>query len=360
MLRGRRAEQERVDALLAAARDGISGALVVRGEPGIGKTALLEYAAQRADGMRVVRGAGIESEAELPFAGLHLLLRPAADALEALPGPQRQALAGVFGIGEAGSGDRFLIGAAVLSLLAHLAEAQPLLCLVDDAQWLDRPSAEALLFAARRVDREGVVVLFAVREHSGEFAPAGVPELRLAGLDPDSAGALLDDLGAALPADQRERLITETNGNPLALRELPPLIATQGAHLGVIPLTSRVLDAFHHQVRALPPRTRQLLLVAAADDTGDVPSLLLAAGTLGLDAADLQPAETSGLVAVTAGGLAFRHPLIRAAVYHGAPLVQRVAVHAALAEAHADDIDRRAWHMALAATGADERVAADL
>jgi DNA-binding CsgD family transcriptional regulator len=360
MLRGRRAEQERVEGLLHAAREGISGALVVRGEPGIGKTALLEHAAQRADGMRVLRGAGIESEAELPFAGLHLLLRPAADALEALPGPQRQALAGAFGLGDASSGDRFLVGAAVLSLLAHLAEAQPLLCLVDDAQWLDRPSAEALLFAARRLDREGVVVLFAVREHSGEFAPAGVPELTLAGLDADSAGALLDDLGAGLPPDQRERLIVETRGNPLALRELPPLIATQGAHHGVIPLTSRVLDAFHHQVRALPPGSRQLLLVAAADDTGDVPTLLLAAGALGLGAADLQPAETSGLVSVTTGGLAFRHPLIRAAVYHGAPLVQRVAVHAALAEAHADDIDRRAWHLALAATGADERVAADL
>jgi DNA-binding CsgD family transcriptional regulator len=360
MLRGRRAEQERVDALLAAARDGVSGALVVRGEPGIGKTALLEYAAQRAGGMRVLRGAGIESEAELPFAGLHLLLRPAADALEVLPGPQRQAIASAFGLGAAGGGDRFLVGAAVLSLLAHLAEGQPLLCLVDDAQWLDRPSAEALLFAARRLDREGVVVLFAVREHSGEFAPAGVPELPLAGLDAASAGALLDDLGVALPADQRERLVTETHGNPLALRELPPLIATQGAHVGVIPLTSRVLDAFHHQVRALPPGSRQMLLVAAADDTGDVPTLLLAAAALGLSAADLQPAETSGLVSVTAGGLAFRHPLIRAAVYHGAPLVQRVAVHAALADAHADDVDRRAWHLALAATGADERVAADL
>jgi DNA-binding CsgD family transcriptional regulator len=360
MLRGRRAEQERIDALLAAARGGVSGALVVRGEPGIGKTALLEHAAERAEGMRVLRGAGIESEAELPFAGLHLLLRPAADALEALPGPQRQAIASAFGIGDAGGGDRFLVGAAVLSLLAHLAETQPLLCLVDDAQWLDRPSAEALLFAARRLDREGVVVLFAVREHSGGFAPAGVPELPLAGLDPDSAGALLDDRGATLPTDQRERLITETRGNPLALRELPPLISTQGAHLGVIPLTSRVLDAFHHQVRALPPGSRQMMLVAAADDTGDVPTLLRAAGGLGLGVADLQPAETSGLVSVTAGGLAFRHPLIRAAVYHGAPLVQRVAVHAALAEAHADDVDRRAWHLALAATGADERVAADL
>jgi DNA-binding CsgD family transcriptional regulator len=360
MLRGRRAEQERIDALLAAAREGISGALVVRGEPGIGKTALLEHAAQRAEGFRVLRGAGIESEAELPFAALHLILRPAADALEALPGPQRQALAGAFGLGEAGGGDRFLIGAAVLSLLAHLAEAQPLLCLVDDAQWLDRPSAEALLFAARRLDREGVAVLFAVREHAGGFVPAGVPELRLAGLDPESAGALLDDLGAALPADQRERLITETHGNPLALRELPPLIATQGAHLGVIPLTSRVLDAFHHQVRALPPGSRRILLVAAADDTGAVPVLLRAAETLGLGVADLQPAEASGLVSLATGVLAFRHPLIRAAVYHGAPLVQRVAVHAALADAHTDDVDRRAWHLALAATGSDERAATDL
>ncbi|GAA5132243.1 ATP-binding protein [Pseudonocardia adelaidensis] len=360
MLRGRRAEQERIDALLAAGRDGISGALVVRGEPGIGKTALLEYAGQRADGMRVLRGAGIESEAELPFAGLHLLLRPAADALEALPGPQRRALASAFGLGDGDGGDRFLVGAAVLSVLAQLAETRPLLCLVDDAQWLDRPSAEALLFAARRLDREGVVVLFAVREHAGGLAAAGVPELPLAGLDPDSAGAMLDDLGAALPADQRERLIAETHGNPLALRELPPLIATQGAHLGVIPLTSRVLDAFHHQVRALPQASGRMLLVAAADDTGSVPVLLRAAGALGLGAADLQPAEASGLVSVTAGGLAFRHPLIRAAVYHGAPLGQRVAVHAVLAEAHADDADRRAWHLALAATGADERVAADL
>jgi len=162
MLRGRRAEQERIEALLAAAREGISGALVIRGEPGIGKTALLEHAAQRAEGMRVLRGAGVESEAELPFAGLHLLLRPAADALEALPGPQRRALVGVFGLGEPGTGDRFLVGAAVLSLLGYLAEAQPVLCLVDDAQWMDRPSVEALLFAARRLDREGVVVLFGV------------------------------------------------------------------------------------------------------------------------------------------------------------------------------------------------------
>jgi DNA-binding CsgD family transcriptional regulator len=360
MLRGRRAEQERIDALLDAAREGTSGALVIRGEPGIGKTALLEQAAQRATGMRVLRGAGIESEAELPFAGLHLLLRPALDALDALPGPQRQALAGAFGLGAGGGGDRFLVGAAVLSLLAQVAEEQPLLCLVDDAQWLDRASAQALLFAARRLDREGVAVLFAVREHTGGFDAAGVPALTLAGLDPESAAALLDDLDAPLPPALRERLIAETRGNPLALRELPAVVASHGAHLGVIPLTSRVLDAFHHQVRALPPAGRRMLLLAAADDTGAVPALLRAAASLGLGAADLQPAEASGLVSLTTGALAFRHPLVRAAVYHGAPLGQRVAAHAALADAYAGDVDRRAWHLALAATGADERVAADL
>ncbi|HYH32578.1 MAG TPA: AAA family ATPase [Pseudonocardia sp.] len=359
MLRGRRAEQERIGALLDAARDGISGALVVRGEPGIGKTALLGHAAERAHGMRVLRGAGIESEAELPFAGLHLLLHAAVDRLDALPGPQRQALAGAFGLGT-GGGDRFLIGAGVLSLLAQLAEEAPLLCLVDDAQWLDRPSAEALLFAARRLDREGVAIVFAVREHAGAFAPDGVPEVPLTGLDRESAAQLLDDLRTTLPAGARERLIRETHGNPLALRELPALIATQGAHLGVIPLTSRVLDAFHHQVRALPAESRSVLLLAAADDTGSVPVLLRAAAALGRGVADLQPAEASGLVSLATGTLAFRHPLIRAAVYHGAPLSQRVAAHAALADAYGDDADRRAWHLALAATGADERVAVDL
>jgi DNA-binding CsgD family transcriptional regulator len=359
MLRGRRAEQERIDALLDAARDGISGALVVRGEPGIGKTALLDHAAQRAGGMRVLRGAGIESEAELPFAGLHLLLHSAMDGLAALPGPQQRALSGAFGLG-AGGGDRFLIGAGVLSLLAHLAEQAPLLCLVDDAQWLDRASAEALLFAARRLDREGVVILFAVREYAGTFAPAGIPELALAGLDRESAAELLDDLGAAVAPGLRDRLISETHGNPLALRELPPLIATQGAHLGVIPLTSRVLDAFHHQVRALPPDSHTVLLLAAADDTGSVPVLLRAATTLGHGVADLQPAEASGLVSLATGTLVFRHPLIRAAAYHGSPLSRRVAAHAALADAYAEDPDRRAWHLALAATGADEGVAGDL
>jgi hypothetical protein len=197
MLRGRGAEQARIDAMLAAAREGVSGALVIHGEPGIGKTALLEYAAEQARGMRVLRGAGIESEAELPFAGVHLLLRSELGRLDALPGPQRRALSGAFGLDAGVSGDRFMIGAGVLSLLADVADQAPLLCLVDDAQWLDRASAEALLFAARRIDREGIVILFAVRDYVEALSSAGIPELRLPGLDAESAVAVLDDSGAS-------------------------------------------------------------------------------------------------------------------------------------------------------------------
>jgi DNA-binding CsgD family transcriptional regulator len=354
MLWGRADEQARLDALLAAARSGASGALVLRGEPGIGKSALLDYAAERAEGMRVLRGAGIESEAELPFAGLHLLLRPVVGRLDALPAPQHRALAGAFGLGSETGGDRFMIGAAVLSLLSDAAEREPLLCLVDDAQWLDGASAEALLFAARRLDREGVVIVFAVRDYAGALDAAGIPELTLRGLDAERAAAML--AGSGLSAELRDRLIAETRGNPLALRELPAV--AEGAQLGPLPLTSRVLDAFHHQVRSLPDATRTLLLIAAADDTGELPTLLRAAGALGLGIADLQPAEASGLISFDGGTLAFRHPLIRAAVYHSAPLTQRIAAHEVLAEAH--DGDRRAWHRAAAATGPDERVAAEL
>ncbi|AHI01017.1 helix-turn-helix transcriptional regulator [Kutzneria albida] len=358
MLRGRHEEQRAVRALLDGARAGTSAALVLRGEPGIGKSALLEYAAEQARDMRVLRGTGVESEAELPFAGLHLLLRPVLDRVAALPAPQRRALSGAFGLGT-GGGDRFMIGAGVLSLLAELAVREPLLCLVDDTQWLDRASAEALLFAARRLDREGVAILFAVREHAGALVSAGIPELCLTGLDERSAAELLADTGAVLPAGLREQLVAETGGNPLALRELPALVSAQGTHLGPLPLTSRVLDAFHHQVRGLPAATRTLLLIAAAEDTGDLPTLLRAAGELGVGAADLHPAEELGLMRLEGGTLVFRHPLIRAAVYQGEQLSQRIAVHGALAATHRD-VDRRAWHLAAAATGPDESVAQDL
>ncbi|AXB44645.1 ATP-binding protein [Amycolatopsis albispora] len=354
MLRGRRAEQEAIAALLAGARDGISGALVLRGEPGIGKTSLLDHAAATAGDLRVLRGVGIESEAELPFAGLHLLLRPVLDRLDALPELQRRALEGAFGLGNSGDGDRFLIGAGVLTLLA---EQGPLLCLVDDAQWLDQASAGALLFAARRLDREGVVLLFAARDYADAFAATGLPELHLDGLDQESSSALLDDTGADLPAGLRERLVAETRGNPLALRELPAVVSVTDA--GPMPLTNRVLDAFWHQVRSLPAPTRTLLLLAAADQTGELKTLLRAAGELGAGLADLEPAEERGLVTLTAGTLTFRHPLIRAAVYHGAAASSRMSVHSALAAEHHDP-DLRAWHLAAAATGPDDQVAAEL
>jgi len=358
MLRGRDAERTTIEALLDGARDGISGALILRGEPGIGKSALLGYAADYAAGMRVLRGIGVESEGELPFAGLHLLLRPALDRLGALPEPQREALSAAFGLATGRGGDQFMIGAGVLTLLADLAEDAPLLCLIDDAQWLDRASAEALLFAARRLDRDGVVMIFAVRDYADALASTGIAEIRLPGLDADSAALLLDDQGASLSPVMRDRIVTETRGNPLALRELPAVAGLPGAQLGPMPLTSRVLDAFHHQVRALPPPCQWLLLVAAADDTGALGLLMRAAGITGVE--DLQPAETRGLISLSPDQLVFRHPLIRAAVYHGAPLGQRIAAHLALAAAEGADIDRRAWHLAAATTGPDEQVAADL
>ncbi|GHF32996.1 DNA-binding CsgD family transcriptional regulator [Amycolatopsis bartoniae] len=350
MLRGRGTEQAEIEALLGSARAGVSGALVLRGEPGIGKTALLREAVADAAGMRVLRSAGIESEAELPFAGLHQLLRGELHRLGALPAPQRRALSGAFGLGDA-VGDRFMVGAGVLSLLAEVAEESPVLCVVDDAHWLDRASAEALLFAARRLDREGVAVLLAVRDYAEALTGSGLPELHLSGLDDESAAALLDE---RLPAELRARLLTETRGNPLALRELPSVVAGHGP--GPLPLTARVLDAFHHRIRSLPGATRTLLLLAAADDSGEPAAILRAGERLGVGVAELGPAEEQRLVT---NELAFRHPLIRAAVYHGAPLVQRIAAHEALAAAYAarGDEDREAWHRAVAAPGADEQVA---
>lgn len=361
MLYGRRVEQTVIDGLLEGARRGISGAAIVRGEPGIGKTALLDYAQGRADGVRLLRGVGIESEAALPFAGLHLLLRTTLDHLDALAAPQRGALAGALGLDRA-SGDRFMIGAAVLSLLADVAENGPLLCLVDDAHWLDHASLEALLFAARRLDREGIVMLFAARDYPDALRSTGLPELHLRGLEAQDAAALLDETGDVLVPAAREQLIAETRGNPLALRELASVASTSGSWTGPIPLTSRLLDAFLHQVRMLPTASRSLLLLAAADDAGDLSVLLSAARELGASVADLQAAEAARLVTLADGTLAFRHPLIRAAVYHDAGLAERIAVHAALASAFAEhhDVDRRAWHLAAAATGPDEEVAAAL
>ncbi|MFI1696686.1 ATP-binding protein [Streptomyces bobili] len=366
MLHGRGEEMSVVDRLLAGCRAGRSGCLLITGDPGIGKTALLEYAASTADGLRIVRSTGIESEAHLPFAGLHLLLRPALDRTGALPAPQERALRGAFGLAPTEPGDRMLVGLAVLSLLAEFADGGPVLCLVDDAQWLDRASAEALLFAARRLDAEGVALIIGARTG---FAVPGLPRLPLTGLDASAAAGLLAEHAATLSPADRYRVLAEAQGNPLALLELPtalgadrPAVGGQAVGRQALPMTETVQAAFLDQVLRLPEPSRHLLLVAAAEDTGDRHVVLRAASALGCRLTDLVPAETSGLVRVNHDTVRFRHPLVRSAVYQAAPVSLRLVVHTALADAldQPEDADRRAWHHAVVTTGPDEQVAAEL
>ncbi|WAL68236.1 AAA family ATPase [Amycolatopsis cynarae] len=362
MLYGRDEERAVIDGLLDAAAQGRSGVLVLTGEPGIGKSALLDYAASSARNAHVLRAAATESEAALPFAGLQLLLRSAGPAVDALPAVQAAAWRAAMGLAPAADADRFLVGLAALSLLSELASGSPLLCLVDDAQWLDTESAEALSFAARRLDAEGVVLLFGVREGSA-FPSQGLPLRRLDGLDASAAAELLDRRGGELSPQLRYRVLAEAGGNPLALLELPSALATaDAAPPGGLPLTERMRAAFAAQVRGLPGPTRTVLRVAAADDTGELAVVLRAAAALGASVDDLTPAERAGLVRITGGTVAFRHPLLRAAVYQEVPLAERLRLHRALAEAldRAEDADRRAWHRAAAATGPDEEVAAEL
>ncbi|MFC4060048.1 AAA family ATPase [Planomonospora corallina] len=365
-LHGREREQDVIAGLLAEARAGASSPLVLRGEPGIGKTALLDHAAAAAGDLRLLRGTGVEFEAELPFSGLQLLLRPALGSLAALPGPQREALEAAFGLGPAAGSEPMLVGLAVLSLLTEHADGAGLLCLVDDAHWLDRASRDALLFAARRLHAEGVVMIFAARDGEGSFPASGLPELRLSGLAPEAAAALLDRHPLA-PA-VRHRLLAEAGGNPLALLELPVALAAEGGGAfspGALPLTDRLRLAFHGQISRMPESCQSLLLVAAADETGELAVILRAAAALGAAVEDLSPAEQAGLVLrgdADGTTVRFRHPLIRAAVYQRAPIGQRLAVHRALAAAlgSPEHADRRAWHLAAAATGADEEAAAAL
>ncbi|MFI2506192.1 AAA family ATPase [Streptomyces sp. NPDC018972] len=361
MLHGRGHEISVIDRLLADCRTGRSGCLLITGEPGMGKTALMEYAASAADGLRVLRGTAIESEAHLPFAGLHLLLRPALDRTDALPAPQARALRGAFGLAPAEPGDRMLVGLAVLSLLAEFADGGPVLCLVDDAQWLDRASAEALLFAARRLDAEGTALIITAR--TGFDAP-GLAHLPLTGLDAPAAAGLLAEHAATLSPAHRYRVLAEAQGNPLALLELPvALAAGRPVTVGqALPMTDTVQAAFLDRVRRLPEPSRHLLLVAAAEDTGDRDVVLRAAAPLGCRPTDLVPAETAGLLRVDNHTVRFHHPLVRSAVYQAAPVSLRLVVHTALAEAlhRPEDADRRAWHHAVVATGPDEQVAAEL
>ena len=368
MLYGRRAQCDALERLLADARRSRSGVLVVRGEAGAGKSALLAHAAGQADGMLVLRATGVESEAELPFAALHQLLRPVLGLTSRLPEPQAAALGGALGLAVPRAEDRFLVSVAVLSLLGEAAEERPVLCLVDEAQWLDRSSAEALAFAARRLEAEGVVCLFAARDGDPrDFAGAGLPELRLEGLDAEAAAALLAGAGADLPAEVVGRLVERTGGNPLALLELPGSLAPdqlagRAPLEDVLPLTTRLEQAFGERVRRLPGPARALLLVAAAESTGDPAVVLRAGARLGAGTGELAEAEAAGLVRTGDGRLAFRHPLVRSAAYQTGTLADRQAAHRALAEVLTgeDAADQRAWHLAAATVGPDEEAAAGL
>ena len=335
------------------ARESRSGVLVLRGEAGAGKTALLQEALDCASDMQVLSGGGIESEAELPFAALHQLVRPILGVVDELPGPQATALRRALGLEAGGGDDRFLVSLAVLSLIAEAAERRPILCLVDDAHWLDDASADALVFVARRLDADPIAMLFAVREGDVRgFEARGLPSHTLCGLDPVAAGELIDcQTGPALASHVRGRLIEGTRGNPLALIELPSTL-TPGQRSGAEPLLDPlpvgidVQHAFLERVRRLPPETQQVLLVAAADDTGGAATVLRASALLGAEAAALDAAEHAGLVQVRGGRLKLRHPLVRSAIYQAAPVSQRRAVHEALATVLEGDAqaDRRAWH----------------
>jgi DNA-binding CsgD family transcriptional regulator len=367
LLAGRQPECARLDQLLAEAKLGRSVVLVLRGEPGIGKSALLEYAAERAEGCRVLRATGVQWEMELPFAGLHQLCAGLLDGLAGLPTPQRDALATAFGLDSGAQPDRFLVGLAVLSLLSSAAEERPLVCVVDDVQWLDRSSAQVLAFVARRLAAESVVLLFAEREPGGVEELTGLPELRLAGLPDASARKLLASVIAARVDEHvLARLLTETRGNPLALLELPRGLSSALLAAGFgLPvdgsLPSRIEASFERRVQQLPPATQRLLLVAAADPTGEPALLVGAAAELGIPFDELAPAEADGLLQI---GLqvAFRHPLLRSAIYLAATPDQRRAAHRALAAATnpESDRDRRAWHRADAIAGPDEDVALEL
>ena len=364
-LRGRASECALLDDLVSAIRRGESRSLVLRGEAGIGKTALLEHLIASASDLTVVRAVGVESEMELAYASLHQLCGPLLDRLDRLPVPQRQAMEIVFGLSAGGAPDRFLVGLAVLSLFAAVAEERPLLCVVDDAQWLDRTSGLTLAFVARRLLAEPIGIVFGAREPGEELRR--MPELEVRGVREGDARALLSSaVRFKLDEAVRDRIIAETRGNPLALLELPRgLTASQLAGgfglLAAQALTGRIEESFIRRLELLSDDARRLLLVAAAEPTGDPLLLWRAAGRLGLGPADAEAAEAEGLVAI-GGRVTFRHPLVRSAMYRSAAAEDCRKVHLALAEAtdRQTDPDRRAWHLAAAAAGPDEEVALEL
>jgi DNA-binding CsgD family transcriptional regulator len=365
VLRGRRHELAMLDRLLDAAQTGRSGVLVLRGEAGIGKTALLEYAIESASDATLLRVMGVESERELPFAALHQVCTPLHAFGDLLPGPQRDALDITFGMTAGAAPDRFLVALATLSLFSEAAQEHRLLCVIDDAQWLDRASAQVLTFVARRLLAEPVVLLFAARETTDAFVD--LPELLVEGLDGAEARKLL---ASVIPGrlDDRvvDQLVAEARGNPLALIELPRGLSRAQLAGGfglpaALSLQGRIEQSFLARLEALPQDTQRLLLVAAAEPLGDPGLLWRAAERLGITATAREPAESAQLIEVD-GRVRFRHPLVRSAVYGAASAEQRRRVHRALAEATdaATDPDRRAWHFAEATAGPDEDVASEL
>jgi DNA-binding CsgD family transcriptional regulator len=366
MLLDRLPERAVLSGLLEAARAGRSGVLVMSGEPGVGKTALLDWAVESAAGLRVVRVAGVESEMELAFAALQQLCTPMLDQLGGLPDPQRAALGVAFGLKTGAAPDRFLVGLAALSLLSAVAERQPLLCVVDDAQWLDRASALVLAFVARRLLAEPVALVFATHEPGEEFR--GLPELVVGGLGDSAARELLGSvIGGPLDERVRDRIVAETRGNPLALLELPrgvpgvPGLAG-GPGLAAGPGSAgRIEESFRGRLAVLPAATRRLMLVAAAEPAGDPVLMWRAAERLGIGAEALAPAADAGLLAI-GERVVFRHPLVRSAAYRAASPADRRAAHQALAGATDPqaDPDRRAWHRAQATLGPDAEVASEL
>jgi DNA-binding CsgD family transcriptional regulator len=365
---GRVGELEVLRRLLADVRGGMSAVLVIRGEPGIGKTALLGQVAAEASGFQVVRGVGVESEMELAYAGLHQLCAPMLDRLDRLPAPERDALQTAFGISTGPPPNRFLVALAALNLMAAVSEQQPLLCVVDDEQWLDRVSAQVLGFVGRHLLAESIGLVFATRTSgAGPDSLAGLPELRLGGLDHEPARALLATVTSA-PLDERvqARIIEETRGSPLALLELygglsPAELAGGFALPDTMDVPGRIENRYAERLAELPEEVQRLILLAAADPVGDRPLILRAAGILGLDVTAMDVAEAAGLLGFGAD-VRFRHPLVRSAAYRAAGIKDRRAAHAALAAVTDADMDpdRRAWHRAHAAAGPDEAVAAEL
>jgi len=362
---GRHTEMRVLDQMCDAVQSGEGRVLVIRGEPGVGKTALLEYVARRSKDFRVLRASGVQAEMELAFAGLHQLLSAILDRLEQVAKPQREALLTTFGMTASAAPDRFFLALAVLSLLSVVAEQQPLLCVIDDQQWLDSASTQALAFVARRLEAERVGLIFAARVPGDELS--GLPELEVVGLAPEDAGVLLDSV-LTTPVDPRVRdqIVAETHGNPLALLELPRGVRSAelagGFNLpSVMPLSSRIEESFRRRLEALPAPSRRLLLLAAADPVGEAGLLWNAAARLGIENEAAASAMEAGLVEIDAR-VKFRHPLVRSAIYRSASLTQKYESHRALADATDPraDPDRRAWHRAQASPGPDEAVAEEL